>query len=306
MSQYKVLVPLDGSRVAEHSLVYLEPLKRLGESQVLLVSVVDETEDFHSLSPSEAKERETNLLSTYLREVSADVERHVGIEVETKVVSGTPATRLVEEARRYAPDLLVISTHGRSGGSRWRLGSVADKVIRGADCNTLVIGPKSSELETWLDAGAIAPFKSILVPLDGSGLSEKALEVAQSFAQAFDSTLHLVRAVPIPVMADGFAGEAAYMPQLMEGMVEGAREYLQGAAQKLNPPVKVIIEVLIGYAAARLEEYAAEHGIDLIVMTSHGRGGLVRTALGSVTDRLLAAGTAPVLVVRPAAGASVG
>jgi nucleotide-binding universal stress UspA family protein len=172
MSQYKVLVPLDGSRLAEHSLVYLDALRSMGESQVQLLSVVDEAEDFESLKPEESRLREENLLSTYLREVSADIKQHLGIDVETRVVAGSPANAILDEAEKYAPDLLVISTHGRSGISRWRLGSVADKVIRGAACNTLVVGPKAAERGTWLDARIMDAFKSLLVPLDGSALAE--------------------------------------------------------------------------------------------------------------------------------------
>jgi nucleotide-binding universal stress UspA family protein len=296
MANYKVLVPLDGSRLAEHSLVYLDALRSLGESQVLLISVVDESEDFQSLSSAEARERETNLLSTYLREVSADVEQHLGITVENKVATGSPASRLLAEAQDYAPDLLVISTHGRSGPSRWRLGSVADKVIRGAGCNTLVVGPKASEKAVWLEARIMAPFKAILVPLDGSALAESALPVAKSFAESFGSVVHLVRAVPIPAVADGYASEA-YMPDLLDTLIDGARVYMKGAAERLNWP-KVETDVIVGPAVSQLEDYATQKAIDLVIMTSHGRSGFVRTALGSVTDRLLG-GPAPVLIVRP-------
>ena len=164
MPAYKVLVPLDGSRLAEHSLIYLDALRSLGESEVLLLSVVDQPEAFKYPSPAEAIEREANLLGTYLREVSSDIEQHLGITVETKVTTGAPADCVLEEARAYSPDLLVISTHGRSGPSRWRFGSVADKVIRGAECNILVVGPKAAEAAKWLEGRIMAPFKSLLVP----------------------------------------------------------------------------------------------------------------------------------------------
>src|SRR3970040_913397 len=95
---YKVMVPLDGSRLAENSLVYLDALKGLGESEVLLVSVVDESEDFRGLHHAESRAREANLLSTYLREVSADVEKHTGVGVATKVLEGSPAAAILDEA----------------------------------------------------------------------------------------------------------------------------------------------------------------------------------------------------------------
>jgi nucleotide-binding universal stress UspA family protein len=294
LPQYKVLVPLDGSRLAEHSLVYLDALRSLGESEVLLLGVVDATEDFHSLNPGEALERETNLLSTYLREVSSDLKQHLGLEVATKVVIGTPAERIIEETSSYATDLLVISTHSRSGVRRWRLGSVADKVIRGAPCNTLAVGPKASDRSAWLDARIMEAFKSLMVPLDGSPLAEQALPVAVSFAESYGSALHLVRVVPIPLVP---GGDAAYVPDLMGSLVNAARGYLENTAAKLRRP-DLVTQVIVGSPTPQLEDYVTTRAIDLVVMTSHGRGGFVRTALGSVTDRLLG-GDAPVLIVRP-------
>jgi nucleotide-binding universal stress UspA family protein len=296
MSQYKVLVPLDGSRLAEHSLVYLDALRSMGESQVQLLSVVDEAEDFESLKPEESRLREENLLSTYLREVSADIKQHLGIDVETRVVAGSPANAILDEAEKYAPDLLVISTHGRSGISRWRLGSVADKVIRGAACNTLVVGPKAAERGTWLDARIMDAFKSLLVPLDGSALAESALPVASNFAESYGASIHLVRVVAIPTTADGMGG-GAYMPDLLDTLIDSAKAYLKSTAANLIQ-AEVKTDVLVGGAAWQLEDYVAANNIDVVIMTSHGRGGFVRTALGSVTDRLLG-GAAPVLVVRP-------
>ena len=293
---YKVLVPLDGSRVAENSLAYLDALRSMGESEILLISVVDEDAQGTALDPKESIAREENLLATYLREVSAQIHEHIGIDVATKLVVGSPGPSVIDEATRFAPDLLVVSTHGRSGLSRWRLGSVADKIIRGATCNTLVVGPKASERAPWVDARIMEPFKTILAPLDGSTLAESALPVVQSFAQSYGSAVHLVTAVAIPAIS-GAMGGAVYEPDLLPNLIEGARQYLVGKAATLAG-VEVTTKVEMGGAAAMLDDYVTEHAIDLVIMTSHGRGGYVRTALGSVADRLIAC-AAPVLIVRP-------
>ena len=299
MGEMNVLVPLDGSRTAEHSLVYLDALRQLGPARFMLFSVADEAEDFHGEASEEAIERESNLLSTYLREVGKDVQTHLGVEVLRKVVRGVPAARVLEDIEVTKPDLVVISSHGRSGVKRWRLGSVADKVIRGAECDILVVGPKAHEAEVWLDVRAEQPFKSILVPLDGSPLADQALTVAERYGACFGATLHLVRAVSMPSYATGFAGEGAYLPELLDTLVKGATEDVRKAAAGLDASQVNVTDILIGDAATQLENYVTERGIDLVIMTSHGRGGLSRTALGSVTDRLLAEAKAPVLVVRP-------
>jgi nucleotide-binding universal stress UspA family protein len=298
MSAIKVLLPLDGSRTAEHSLVYLDAIKRLGDCTVDLLCVADESEDFQHQHSNEALEREANLLSTYLRELANDVASHVGVEVIQRLVRGNPALCILEEVAAFAPDLLVISTHGRTGAQRWRLGSVADKVIRGATCTTLVIGPKAHDEEVWLDVNAVEPFKSILVPLDGSQLAERAIAVASRYAECFDSTIHLVQVVRIPLQTAGLAGEDALFPELLDSLEAAATDYVHQQSKKLAPAVNRSTHVLFGDAATQLEEYVEARGIDLLVMTSHGRGGFTRTALGSVCDRMLAEGGAPVLIVR--------
>jgi nucleotide-binding universal stress UspA family protein len=296
MNAFKVLVPLDGSRLAEHSLAYLAALKCLGETKVLLVGVVNELREVQAVNP-DAEEREENLLLTYLTEVASEVGEHLGIAVETKVLKGVPAARLVEEAETSAADLLVITTHGRSGISRWRFGSVADKVIRSARTNTLVIGPKAVEQAKWFDTRIMPTFQSILVPLDGSPLAEAALPVAENLAESFGATLHLVRAVEMPFLTGDIAGgEINYMPEMLDSLIANAQEYLAGVVTRVKE--KTVSTVCRGPTAIQLSEYVEENQIDLIVMTSHGRGGIARAALGSVTDRMLG-GPAPVLIVRP-------
>jgi nucleotide-binding universal stress UspA family protein len=147
-----------------------------------------------------------------------------------------------------------------------------------------------------LDARIIAPFASVLVPLDGSDLAEEALPVARSFAEAFGSELHFVQVVPILLEGDGLEGEA-YIPELMDSIVSAAQTYVARIAEAFKDRGHVTSDVLVGGAAYRLEEYIKEKSIGLVIMTSHGRGGIVRTALGSVTDRLIG-GQSPVLVVR--------
>jgi nucleotide-binding universal stress UspA family protein len=297
---YSVLIPLDGSRLAERSLAYVPVLQRFEGLRVTLLSVANEQEDVRLLTQPEAAERERNVLQTYLREIAGDMEKHLGLEVETVVAQGAPQEVILERARETQPDLLVISTHGRSGLSRWRLGSVADKVIRGSTSPTLVVGPRADD-QGWLETDPSQAFKKLLLPLDASSLGEQAVETAQQFAQAFESELHLVTVVNLPVYGSGLGMEATYTPQLMDSLIEGAREYLARVAPRLSAPGGLQSEVLIGTPAGALEEYIHEKGIDLVVMTSHGRGGIVRAALGSVTDRLLG-GPAPVLVIRAREG----
>jgi nucleotide-binding universal stress UspA family protein len=299
MTDYKIVVPLDGSRLAEHPLAYIKSLKRLvdGDVSVQLLSCIAVSDQAAGLDEVEARDRAANLLSTYLREVATDLHEHAGVEVTKRIITGVPSYALTNEILAQKPDLLVVATHGRSGVSRWRFGSVADKLIRSVECNTLVIGPKSTENETWVDTEIEAPFQSILVPLDGSGLAEHGLTVARDFAARYGSELHLVSVVNAASAAAGFGVEGFYGPAIYEATIEETREYL--AKTRCNGTAREQTVVMTGDAATVLEDYVRQHSIGLVVMTTHGRGGLIRTALGSVTDRMLSASAAPVLVVRP-------
>jgi nucleotide-binding universal stress UspA family protein len=288
--EYRVIVPLDGSKLAEHSLAYVPALKHFGTPSVLLISVVDEKADLYAANPQELADREFNVVSTYLREVAANLESMSGVNVVTEVVRGDPPECILDAVARFSADLLVISTHGRSGISRWRLGSVADKVIRSAACDTLVVGPRTGE--------TASAFKAVLLPLDGSELAEQAIPAVKKFAAGFGSAVHIVRVVQIPTpVVDVTVGGGYYVPDVLEALQETAEDYVAKAARLFDPSTAVTTQVIIGYPSTELENYVTQHGIDLVIATSHGRGGIARAALGSVTDRLLG-GTAPILVVR--------
>jgi len=294
---YNVLIPLDGSRLSERSLAFVPSLSRLEGFGLTLVSVVNPEEDVSMLGHAEASDREANVLQTYLHEIAADMLKHHNLQVATEVLRGNPAEAILARLASGTTDLLVISTHGRSGIARWRIGSVADKLIRGAGCETLVVGPHAADTEGWLEAGAVQPFKKILLPVDGSELAEQALAATQRFAKAFGSEVHVVRVINVTSYGDGLMMESVYTPQLIDTLQEAAEEYVSGMAKRLGAPGGVSTKVLVGSPAMTLEQYAEVNSVDLVVMTTHGRGGVARAALGSVTDRMLG-GSAPVLVVR--------
>jgi nucleotide-binding universal stress UspA family protein len=290
--EYRVLVPLDGSKLAEWALAYLAALRKIGDLGVTLVSVVEQRGE----SDHGAGEREQNLLAAYLREVGGDLVRHLGVEAETVLRTGISAEEILRLEDELRPDLNVIATHGRTGLSRWRLGSVSDKVIRGAKSNTLLIGPRAAERAVWLEADRAPAFKKILVPLDGSPASEQALPIADRFAEAFDAELHLLRVLGPGTHTEHPLGPGNAQPTYFF-TVPQAREYLQGVTHRLTRPGDARIEVLLGRPEDQISEYAATNSIDLIVLTTHGRSGFARVAFGSVTERLLG-GPMPLLVVK--------
>ena len=296
MSEYKVLIPLDGSPMAEHALAFLPALSRVGQLDVTLVSVTDIPEDVLEIAASEDAAREHNLLDTYMRETAATLEGRLGGgTVKAEILRGDAATRILEAATETAPDLLVISTHGRSGIARLRRGAVADKVIRGAPCSVLVVGPRAMQNGKWLDEEAEPPFQRILVPLDGSDTAKAALAAATELARVFNARIHLIQVMPYVPLASGFWSTPA---TLWERALEHGTRYFSSVAEELDVPGGVTTSVKVGSPSIEIDTYIHENDIDLVVMTTQGRGGLARAALGSVTDRVIGSGP-PVLVVRP-------
>jgi nucleotide-binding universal stress UspA family protein len=284
-----VVVAIDGSPLSEASLRYLELLKAFGTLHVKLVAVAETYKEHEDINGVDAHiERERRLLDAYLERTCEDLDHRLGIKAEADLRVGIPDNEVLEAARDARADVLLLTTHGRAGVGRWAIGSVADKVIKHCDRPALVIGPEVAARE------APPTIRDILVPLDGSELAEQALPVAKRWSEALKARLHLVRVVKIPVVS---SPEMTVGPDLMTAMQEAAETYLARIKSEVAPDA--VTEAAVGGTADLLTDYVREHDIGLVVMTSHGRGGLLRSVLGSVTDRMLH-GPAPVLVVRAA------
>lgn len=291
----KLLIPLDGSKLAEQALAYVPALMALGVSSVHVVSVLD-PDLVRPRSGREDDARERHLLEVYHRELADALRESTGLSVQTSILDGQAAAAVLAEADATEHCYLVLSTHGASGATRWRLGSVADQIVRGAHCPTLVVGPRAAEADAHFSQLIMPSIRSILVPLDGSPLAEQALSLAKPLAESFGATLHLVTVASVGALGLE-AVWAGVSPELDEELSGEAEAYLQKLSADTEGLDSARLAVRFGSPAEALATYVSENEIDLVVMTSHGRGGLVRTALGSTTDRMIG-GSAPVLVVR--------
>jgi nucleotide-binding universal stress UspA family protein len=276
-----ILVPLDGSARAEAALAYAQLLP---SQRVRLLAVESDQVDLSAVCES-ARD-----CKAYLEVVAEPLRQH-GRDVETLVVFGNPAGQII--ALATTADLVVIGSHGHGAVGRFMLGSVADQVARHAPVPTLIVR------EGQATAPAARP-RRIVVPLDGSALAEQALAVAASLAADLDVPIHLVRVLDIDALRAtvqaGVHAAASYM-RSQEAVQRHTEEYLAERVQGLsNWNCAVTAEVLLGSPAVTLLDTIRPD--DLIVMTSHGRGGVRRWLLGSVADKLVRAAAAPVLLVR--------
>lgn len=284
----KILVPLDGSSVSEATLPWL---RYIAENEAVEATIFRSFEPPSSvyLVPEMAVptagylslEHLGNQVIEYLKRTSEDLS---DLPVETDMTCGYAAEEILERAE--SSDLVLIASHGRSGLGRWLLGSVATKVARGSDTPVMIVRGVE-EKET-----AVTPkIETILVPLDGSGASENALNEAVSWAKAYSARLVLYQSMSSATLPD---------PQ----MVEAARAEFVRAEKYLNmkrdecADIHVSVEVEEAHPAEGILKAASRNKADLIIMTSHGRGGLARWMLGSVAERVVQSSGCPVLVVR--------
>ena len=285
MADLTILIPLDGTKAAELPLSLVGALKGLGSVRVRLLSVAETSDDE---SPDEEKEK-VKAVTDYLDDAGSRVEARYGFGVECICRTGKPDVEIIEEAARPDVNLILMTTHGKTSAEPEHLGAVADRVVRGASCATLLVGPHAS---VPLEIGAIT------VPLDGSRLAAEALPVARAFAQRLGSRLRLIRALTQKSVDEEQAG--SLVADVIGSTELTAPLYLEEAKLELETAAPVETAVLDGPAAEAILHDLKVNRPDLVIMTSHGRRGFVRWAVGSVTDRVIR-GPVPVLVVRPAA-----
>jgi nucleotide-binding universal stress UspA family protein len=279
-----ILVPLDGSALAEHALPYAVHLAWAAGGRLVLI---------RAAQAAARDDAEAALAATAGRLVAA------GLPVESQVRVGEAGAVILEAARTGGAGLIVMATHGRSGLGRWLYGSVADRVLRHADRPVLLV-PAACE-RRWPPARPPGPPRRLLVPLDGSGLAEEALGPAGALADALGAGLLLAQAVPFPVVSYGSNQEDAPDVGGSDAEVGAAREYLEDVATPLRAAGRdVEVRVEAGMVVPTLARLERERDVEGIAMATHGRSGLARVVLGSVATGVLQLAHVPVLTVRPA------
>jgi nucleotide-binding universal stress UspA family protein len=297
-----ILVPLDGSAFGEQALPLALNIARLAKASLRLVHVhvplppvyAGGISAFETNMDVEARERGREYLQKVSRSLGSEV------SVTTDVVEGPIADSLIEQAAATGCDLLVMTTHGRGGLSRFWLGSVADQLVRSSPVPLLLRRPRE---KTGQDGDEKLPQK-ILIPLDGSPLAEKIIEPAQALGSLVDATYTLLRVID-PLQTSGYdmAGFAisGLDPTLQEQLRADAQQYLERVAQRLAGGTgRVATRVLVhSQPASAILDAAREDGMDLIALATHGRGGVRRLLLGSVADKVLRENQGAMLVLRP-------
>lgn len=296
----RILVPLDGSELSERALAPALKIGALEGSRVILmrspvaeVSMIPEVAGFGSYSLrnlTKVIEEARHEAKAYITQLGASSVK-TNPDVETVVVEGDAAEAILTTAREKQADLIVMSTHGYSGLTRWVMGSVTERVVANAPCPVLVIRTDQ-------------PVTRMLIPLDGSELAEKAILPGLEIATAFGAEVEFFRAVlPVPMenINELEKAERGLGTQLQDSWLESAALYLKQQVDKAERRgLKAKAVVRTGPAASTLLDYAEAMGIDAVAMATHGRTGLQKWLYGSVTEKVLRTSHPyNMLIVRP-------
>lgn len=296
----KIIVPLDTSSLAEQALGSATSIARAsgGAVELLLIHTgVSYDGITHGSTAGPPEEH------VYVQGLAQEVAHRFGITVTGHVERGIPAESIVRRARTVGADLIVMTSHGRTGFSRAWLGSVADGVVRESTMPVLIERPV--EGRRWRNT-ATRPFHRMLIPLDGSALSAAVLQPAIDLCRWMDARPILTRVV-LPVTIDVTdAGVPLYPPQIVDPEV--TRHYVNKAQDELteislaleaDARIAAETEVAVGEnVAATLIDVAKRRRADIIAMSTHSRGPS-RLLLGSVTDKVLRGTSLPILVLHP-------
>lgn len=295
----KILVPLDGSNLAEWALPTALKLAQAAQGEIILLRstiplytmmpVVANEYDW--VWPEYAREQMRTEVREYLEEIK-ESNSLPGVSIQTMEVEGDAASMIVDTAIDEDVDLIVMSTHGWSGFKKWVFGSVTERVLHTGCCPVLAV--RSSR-----------PINRLVITLDGSKLAEEAVEPAMRVAAGLESAVRLLR-VSEPLSVNfkspgpidiGVGQETVF--QISQEHRKEAETYLREITRRLNQhEVDIQSSVVEGEAVEKILEFANLHSIDLIAMSTHGRSGLRRWLYGSVTAKVMHSFDGHMLIIR--------
>ncbi len=287
----RILVPLDGSELAEMAMIPAMEIASSMKAEVHCLQVV--TGLVLNLDPTLNRriiDARKQMADLYLRSLRGRFIR-TELNIITSTTSGSAAKSIIDYATKEDIDLIVMSSHGQSALSRWVYGNVAIKILRRAPCDTLMIRP--------LGTTESLPRKRVMVPLDGSPLSERALKPAVALASIWNLEILLLRVSP-PIFTDQDPiGSHDLFDEIEDNLNEVAMVYLLDIqAVQTSESISIRVETASGPEAATIVDTADKYEVDLIVMSSHGRSGVGLWLMGSVSEKVLRKAACATLIVR--------
>ena len=297
-----ILVPTDFSPHATHAITYAVALAKMYESTLHFVHCVDcsmyaqgtanskflSAEDLGTLESS-MREHAESQMATFATGFESE-----GLTFVTHIAIGKPAQEILRAAENLSCDLVVLSTHGRSGLDHMVFGSVCERIVRQSSVPVLSIKRKSHECVDCVTSEIHV--RKVLFPYDFSDYSERALPAAVALCRDFQAKLIIVHVNEIPPALPDV------MPEVSLQMNAGIDDYARQTMERLKPVLRDVdaeLMMLLGAPHREISKLVHEAQIDLVVMATHGRSGVAHMLFGSVAEKVVRTAQCPVLTIRP-------
>lgn len=292
----RILVPLDGSQVSEESLTHALRFARAYKSRLFLLQVLDYQGQPGEHRPEESDWRLLKMQALgYLRSLAERLAGE-GVELECHVLEGRPAEQIVEFARDWRIDLIVLSAYGWGGASEFPLGATGQKIIAAPETSVMMIRPRQGASVGQEHYGRV------LVPLDGSQRAAWAVSLISGMVKDREPEVVLLQVVGVPEMPRTrplTREEEELRHKCVECNRGAAASYLEEIKERFagTVPVRTRLEVS-PQIVDTIVRVAEEENVDLIALTAHGSSGTIERSSGAICQSVVLSTPRPVLVLQ--------
>jgi nucleotide-binding universal stress UspA family protein len=293
-----ILLPLDGSQLAECVLPHARALASAGYTRITVVRVLASASESNPDQPVDPLNWHFNRVEAenYLLLIAKQLNIARRPDAEIAILEGDPAQRLIEFAHQNEVDLIVLSSHGQSGVSRWNVSSVVRKLIQNVHLSTMLVRAydcKPGSMEK-------VRYKQVLTPLDGSLRAEAALPVATGIVQSHRSRLILAHILQRPEVIQRLppsTEDQQLIDQVIQRSQSAAEYYIEQLKNRL--PFETETEIRVSNnVSTTLAQMIADRSVDLVVLNAHGHSGDINRPFGSIATSLIEYGTTPLLMLQ--------
>ena len=298
-----ILVPLDGSQLAECVLPHIAAIARSFEAEITLLRMLEKNQASATTQLFDLLNWQINKTKAalYLEKTKARLQES-GLRAQATVLEGLVAEGITEYAKNQGMKLIVLSSHGHSGLSKWGISSIAQKIILSAPTSVLIVRAYQHAIQAG-ELSATPLYRRILVPLDGSRRAENVLPMVTLLARFHQSRIHIVHVVKTPEMARQMPLTVEDV-ELSERIVARNREeairYLDQV--RLHSPLEGIDiqthQLTSDDAATTLHELVEQEHIDMVTLSAHGYSGNQQWPYGSMVNNFITYSKVPLLIVQ--------
>ena len=298
-----ILVPLDGSQLADCVLPHVVAIARPFDSEITLLRMLEKTQAGTSAQLFDLVNWQINKTraTLYLEKIKAQIQREK-TRVQTTVIEGLVADGITEYAHSHGIKLIVLSSHGRNGLTRWGISSITQKIIMSAQTSLLIVRAHQDGIHS--DELSERPlYRRILVPLDGSQRAENVLPIVTQLAQFHRSQIHLVQIIQTPEMARQLPPtreDVDLSNRIVSRNQEEAGRYLeQLKSRSFLEGLTIQIHLITSdNTAVALHQLVEQENIDMVALSAHGYSGIHQWPYGSMVNNFVQYGKVPLLVVQ--------